>query len=86
MELFHAIEDAEAIIRKGVVHKQVKLYQRGGTVYVQHAGGYVRITGKFGSEYGTADPNLKVLDLDGPGIVKNGLHAPVYRASLKAAA
>ena len=87
MELFHAIDDAEAIIRKGVILKQVKLYQRGGTVYVPHSGGYVRITAKLGNEYGTADANVKVIDLDGPGIVLDGLKAPAFRpAALKAVA
>lgn len=64
MLLFHEIPDGQAIIRiKGSVHKQVKLYHRGERVYIPFGGGYVRIVAKFGDEWGTAAPNVKVIDM-----------------------
>lgn len=73
MELFGRIEDATAIVRypKGV-HKQVNMYHRGETVYVQHGGGYVRIVQRFGkeTELMTAHPDIKVINFEANGVVE----------------
>jgi len=73
MDLFHQIEDATAIVRVGQIWKQTKVYQRGGVLFIPHAGGYVRVVSKFGDVYGTAVPKMSVVDIDGPGIVRDGL-------------
>lgn len=71
MELFSRIENATAIVRypKGV-HKQVNMYHRGETVYVQHGGGYVRIVQRFGkeTELMTAHPDIKVIDFEAANV------------------
>lgn len=73
MELFSVIEDAIAIVRyPGGVHKQVKMYHRGETVYIAHSGGFVRIVQRFGkeTELMTANPNIKVIDFEANGVVE----------------
>lgn len=70
MDLFHRIDEAQAIVSKGGVFKQVEVYHRDGKVYVATAGGYARVTTKFGSTWGTTIPALKVHDMshDVPGL------------------
>lgn len=84
MLLFHEIPDAEAIIRiKRGVFKQSKLYHRGEAVFVAGAGGFVRLSVKFGGEWGTSHPDIKVIDLPQsiPGLFvdNDGKHPPRYR-------
>ncbi len=69
MELFHVIDDGVAIIRSGQIWKQVKLYQRAGVLFVPHGGGYVRVTARFGDTWGTSVPSVKVVEMDGSGVV-----------------
>lgn len=81
MDLFHRIDDAQAIMRvKGGVFKQAELYRRGGTVYVKAAGGFVRVCAKFGDTWGTSNPGVNVLDMsqDVPGLFvgNDGKQAP----------
>lgn len=87
MELFSLVDDAAAIVRmpKGVL-KQTKVYHRGSTVYVPHAGGFVRVTAMFGTDpFTTSHPDIKVVEIEGPGIsIDRG--APRYDAPLRAAA
>lgn len=86
MDLFTVIEDGCAILRlpKGV-HKQVKVYHRAGRVYVPAGGGYVRVTAFFHPSYGTSNPDIKVLELEGEGIdVAKG--EPRFVAALRVAA
>jgi hypothetical protein len=65
VDLFHRIDDAQAIVRvKGGVQKQVELYRRGSQVFVKVLGGYVRVTVKFGDVWGTTNPGVNVLDMD----------------------
>lgn len=73
MLLFNQIDDAEAIVRlpKGVF-RQVKMYNRGDRVFVAHNGGFIRITSKFGSEWGTSHPDIKVIDFDCAGVNQDG--------------
>ena len=80
MDLFHLIEDAEAIIYQGGVYKQVKLYHRGERVFIGIGGGFARITAKFGDSWGTSHPKAKVVDIsqDVPGLFVTG--EPRYRA------
>lgn len=70
MELFSIVDDADAIIRlKRGVHKQVKVYHRAGTLYIPHGGGYVRIVPlQWDEAFGTGHPDVKVLEIEGPGI------------------
>lgn len=83
MELFTLIEDGQAIIRKPKgVHKQVKLYQRDGKVYIGEAGGFIQVRRKWGDEpFGTSHPDIKVIDLEGKGIVFKDNDAPAYKPS-----
>lgn len=71
MLLFHKIPDAEAIIRvANGVYKQAEVYHRGERVFIGAAGGFVRVVAKFGDEWGTSHPKIKVLDIsqDVPGL------------------
>lgn len=71
MELFTVIEDAQAIIRtKGGVFKQTKMYHRMGKVYIGVAGGFIRVSHKFGETWGTTNPAVTVIDMpqDVPGL------------------
>ena len=64
MDLFHQIEDAEAIVRlKGGVHKQLKLYRRRDRIFIGISGGYLRVCAKFGDTWGTANPSINVIDM-----------------------
>lgn len=66
MNLFHRIDDAQAIVRtKTGVFKQTELYSRGDRLYVKHAGGFARIDGhnSNGESWGTSSPSLSVIDL-----------------------
>lgn len=71
MDLFHRIDDAEAIIRiKGGVFKQTEVYRRGEQVYVKAAGGFVRLAAAWDGKWGTSNPNVNVVDIsqDVPGL------------------
>lgn len=68
MQLFHKIEGACAIIRDGVYYRQVDLYARGDRVFIKLSRGFCRIVCKFGKEYGTANPNVKVVEYDAPEV------------------
>lgn len=69
MKLFHKIEGALAIIRvKGGILKQVDMFARGDRVFVPYSGGYLRITAEFGGEYGTAMPDVKVIEFEAEGV------------------
>ncbi len=69
IQLFHEIEDGIAIVRKPRgVHVQTKIYQRNGRVYIGAGGGFIRITARFGEEYGTSHPDYKVLEIEGTGV------------------
>jgi hypothetical protein len=69
--LFHAIEDAQAIVRKGGVYRQVKVYRRfdknskRNRLYVTYGSGYAYITRSM-SMLGTSVPKLNVDDIDLP--------------------
>lgn len=65
MEIFTVIEDAYAIVRfpKGVF-KQTKIYSRKERLYVPHAGGFIRILGRFGEAWPTSHPDIKVIEMD----------------------
>jgi hypothetical protein len=64
VDLFHQIEDAEAIVRlKGGVYKQTKLFRRGSRIFVQHGGGFARICARWDNEWGTSVPQLKVIGM-----------------------
>jgi hypothetical protein len=73
LELFTIVDDAEAIIRQGVIFKQTKVYHRKGQLFVPHSGGYVRIVPQlFDSSFGTGHPSIKVVEIEGPGIEIKG--------------
>lgn len=81
MDLFHEIPDAEAVIRvANGVYKQSKVYHRGERVFIQAAGGFVRVCCQFGEEWGTSHPKIKVLDIsqDVPGLLVT--KEPRYKA------
>lgn len=71
MDLFHRIDDAQAIVRaKGGVFKQAEVYRRRDRLYIKHGSGFIRITTKFGETWGTSAPNVNVVDItqDVPGM------------------
>lgn len=79
MKLFHKIEAAVAIVRfRGGVHKQLDMYARGRDVYIPHAGGYLRVGALFGDAFGTANPDIKVLEFASTDILTTTGHASVY--------
>lgn len=64
MQLFHRIEDAQAIVRsKSGVYKQAELYHRAGKVFVKVNGGFIRIVAFFGDVWGTSAPGISVIDM-----------------------
>jgi hypothetical protein len=64
MNLFHRIDDAQAIIRaKGGVFKQVELYRRNDRLYVKNGGGFLRIEGSNSMGWDTSSPSVSVLQL-----------------------
>lgn len=81
MELFTLIEDGSAIIRKPKgIFKQVKLYHRSGNVYIGEAGGFIQVRRKWGDEpFSTSHPDIKVIDLEGKGLVFKDLNPPAYQ-------
>lgn len=79
MDLFHKIEGAVAIVRhKGGVLKQSDMYARGERVFIPHSGGYLRVTAEFGGEFGTVNPNIKVLEFEADGVELKGGKEPRY--------
>ena len=81
MKLFHKIEGAVAITRRGPVYKQVDVYARGTQLFIPHSGGYIRIGAPFGDAYGTGHPDIKVLEIDSADIVKVDGVAPLYNGT-----
>lgn len=70
MNLFHIIDEGQAILRSRGVYKQVKIYRRDGRVFAQHGGGYIRLE-RAG---GTSLPNASWLEVAGPGVsILNGM-------------
>jgi hypothetical protein len=71
VELFSLLEDGVAILRvKSGVYKQTKVYRRGQHIYVQASGGFVRVVPhRLGESFGTSHPDIKVLDLEAPGVL-----------------
>jgi hypothetical protein len=49
IELFHRIDEAQVIVRRRGVFKQVPLYRRGERVYALLGGGYVRLLARGAS-------------------------------------
>lgn len=43
MELFHIIEDGQAIMFSRGVYRQAKVFRRGTMVFAQHGGGFIRL-------------------------------------------
>ncbi len=60
--LFHEIPDAQVVLRKSGVYKQVTLFHRDGRLYAGANGGFVRL-----GKNGTSVPNL-VIDGDMDGL------------------
>ena len=56
---FSIIQDGQAVIRHGVVHRQVAIYDRGGKVYAKSGSGFVRVFG----DGRTAHTDIKWEDL-----------------------
>lgn len=82
MDLFHEIPDAAAILRVGNgVHKQTKVFHRGGRVFVPHGGGFIRVVCEFGGTWGTSHPKATVIDIsqDVPGLFVT--KEPRYKAA-----
>jgi hypothetical protein len=64
MNLFHRIDDAQAIVRaKGGVFKQAELYRRADRIYVKHGGGFVRVLEPFNGSWGTSSPHISVIEM-----------------------
>lgn len=79
MNLFHKIEGAIAIVRhKGGILKQSDMYARGERVFIPHSGGYLRVTAEFSGEFGTVNPNIKVLEFEADGVELFGGKEPRF--------
>ena len=66
MDHMSLVEDASAWVRlKRGVFKQADIYRRGRNYYIKHAGGFIRICEKFGGEWLTSRPDVKVLEIEG---------------------
>lgn len=59
MDLFHIIDDAEAVLRSRGVYRQAKLYRRGRQLYAAWGGGFVRVLPR----HGTSSPNVSWVEL-----------------------
>lgn len=78
MNLFHKIEGAVAIVRRGPVYEQSDVYARGGQFFISHSGGFIRVGAPFGDSYGTGHPDIKVLEIEGIDIALPKGTAPTY--------
>lgn len=77
MKPFTLIDDGLAVVRKPKgVFVQTKLYHRDGKIFINAAGGFVRICAKFDDTYTTSHPDYKVLELEGTGVVLIDNKAP----------
>ena len=65
MEHITKLDDALAWCRFGVTNRQCEIYKRGEKHYLKHGSGYVRICEKFGNEWLTTVPTIKVLEVEG---------------------
>lgn len=84
MDLFHKIEGAVAIVRfKGGILKQSDMYARGERVFISHSGGYLRVCQKFGSEFGTVNPGIAVLEFDADGVTLKGGLEPRFEGGVE---
>jgi len=82
MDLFHKIEGAVAIVRlKGGLFRQVDMYARGSALFIKHGGGFLSVKAKFGSRYGTSNPDVFVEEFDAPYVRHLSGHAPFYAGS-----
>lgn len=59
------LDDALAWCRFGATFRQCEIYKRGETHYLKHGLGFVRICEKFGNEWLTTVPTIKVLEIEG---------------------
>lgn len=60
MDLFHIIDDAQAIIKQNGVFRQVKVYRRGIDIYVASGTEFIKLM----SRGNTSVPSVSWLDLD----------------------
>ena len=77
-ELFHVIDDAQAILLSGGVYKQVKVYRRGKQIFAAHGGGFVRLFGYNG----TSHPRVSWREIDTGGndkLVVEGNKEPTWK-------
>jgi hypothetical protein len=66
MDHMTLVEDASAWVRlKRGTFKQADIYRRGNKHYIKHGGGFVHICEKFGQEWLTSNPDIKVLEVEG---------------------
>lgn len=59
--LFHLIEGAVGVTIKNGIYRQIKLYRRNGSIFVQHAGGFARIINPQGD---SSHPDLRLDHID----------------------
>lgn len=65
--LFHEIPDAQVILKRKGVYRQVKLFQRCQRVYAQYGTGFI---GLFQDSEGcTTVPDIRWVDLHSPQVV-----------------
>ena len=86
MQTFVEIMGGYAIIKlpRGV-HQQVKLYHRGGDVYIKARGGFIRVGQQWAdgehSYFSTVHPGVSVLELEGSGVVFAPKKPPQYNGA-----
>ena len=59
------VDDALAWCRFGATFRQCDVYKRGEKHYLKSGSGFVRIVEKFGNEWLTTVPTIKVLEVEG---------------------
>lgn len=65
MGLFHLIPEAAAVVVSKCVYRQVKVYHRGGRIYVSHGSGFVFVQ-RVCAALKTSLPDVRVDEIELP--------------------
>jgi len=74
MDLFHTIEDGNAIVCSRGIFRQVKVFRKGEDVYAGCGTGFVKLY----SASGTSSPKINWWGVEGVGIVQEAGKAPKW--------
>lgn len=79
LELFHIIDEGQAIICARGVYRQVKVYRRGEDVYAGHGSGFIKLYGGGG----TSAPKVSWLGLEAKDVTFEYNRTPKYKGEKK---